>query len=206
VLTFDKIEKNNGTSTLYQVAMDKGIVQTRPQVLPGRFYQLKAVSPVVDLNERVVPIISDGKPYYDLYPLGLMLYHDNWKETALILNLKVIPPQAAAKILEAYYAFAMSSGLTNLYRDGKLIPLEERRTLDLRFYMIPPGLLARLVGANNFNYAINKYNMDLIAEARLIDWDNFGKLIKPRFTSMGLFPETINLQEIYEDFITNTFT
>lgn len=50
----------------------------------------------------------------------------------------------------------------------------------------------------DLNFAINKYNMDAVAEARLIDWDNFGMLVRPRFSQVGFFPEELNMQGIFE--------
>ena len=40
--------------------------------------------------------------------------------------------------------------------------------------------------------------MDVVAEARLIDWDNFGMLVRPRFSQVGFFPEELNMQGIFE--------
>jgi hypothetical protein len=88
--------------------------------------------------------------------------------------------------------------------DGNLRPIEERRLIDQRFYLITPSALSNIVGVNNLNYAINNYSMDQVREARLIDWDNFGKLVNPALTVDGLYPDPIDLARVYEDFLTNT--
>jgi hypothetical protein len=82
--------------------------------------------------------------------------------------------------------------------------LDERQIIDQRFYMITPSLLSEIAGADNLYYAINKYSMDDIVSARLIDWDRFGMLINPRLSDRGLLPSPINLATVYEDFLTNS--
>ena len=116
---FEEIEKNNGQFDLTQVAETFGVIQRRNQFIPGRFYSLNIVSNVPNLTEEIVPQLASGKPYYDLRPCGLVLFHDNWKETTLILNLRTMPIPVSAKLLEAYYEFSAKNGFQNLYRDGK---------------------------------------------------------------------------------------
>lgn len=203
---FEDIAKNNGTQSLYEVAETIGIAQNKSNFLPGRFYSLQVVSPVPDLSEKIIPSLNVGRSYYDLNPIGLVLFHDNWKETVLILNLKVMPPGASATFLEAFYRLAAQNGLARLFKEGKLLSLEERNTIDQRFYLFTPSVFSQALRIANLNYAINKYNMDQIAGAKLIDWDNFGKLINPKSSTRGMFPETLNLANVYEEFITNSLT
>jgi hypothetical protein len=204
VKEFNQLEKNNGTQTLERVAESIGISQTRLQVIPGRFYSFKVKSPIPNLTRESIQL-NFKKPYYDVSPTGLLFFHDNWKETAILLNLKIIPPSIGAKILEAYWNFSKMNGLASLFdREGALISLEQRRLIDQKFYLLTPSIFSNILGANNLNYAINKYNMDDILDAKLIDWDNFGMLIKPLASTTGLFPNPINLSKVYEDFLTNT--
>ena len=203
---FEDIAKNNGQFSLYEVADQMGITQTRSQFIPGRFYSLRITSQVPNLTENLIPFLNDGKPYLDLNPLGLVLFHENWKETALVLNLKVIPPTVSSKLIEAYYQFSMQNGLPNLFKEGKLIPLSERSLIDQRFYLITTSILSQILGISNLNFAINKYNIDRVAEAKLIDWDNLGMLVRPRVDQRGIFPENLTLVRIFEDFMTNSLT
>lgn len=204
MINFKDISKNNGSLPLNVVSQQFGILQNRGQVIPGRFYSLKTFVQTPDITAEFVQL-HNKRNYIDLNPVGLLLFHDNWKETALVLNLKVMPPRASAKILEAYWKFSNLNGLGNLFnKDGQLLPLEERRLIDNRFYLITPTALSTILGVNNLNYAINKYNMDQVLEARLIDWDNFGMLVNPALTIDGLYPDPINLAKVYEDFLTNT--
>jgi hypothetical protein len=201
---FNDLPKNNGTLSLIDVAQQVGINQRRGEIIPGRFYYFKTQSPIPNLNEQTVFELS-GKNYFDLSPVGLLLFHDYWKDTALMLNLKVIPPIAISKILEAYWKFSQLNGLNNLFnKNGNLLSINERRLIDQRFYLITPSILSSILGVNNLNYAINNYNMDLILEAKMIDWDQFGMMINPIATNKGLFPNPINLTKVYEDFLTNT--
>lgn len=199
--TFEQIEKNNGQLPLHLVGQEVGLLQEKSQIVPGRFYSFKTISPVAVLNEATVPTLTRGRRYYDLMPTGLLLYHDNWQQTLLVLNLKVMPAPIGAKLLEAYYALASQNGLSDLFKEGKLLPIEQRRLLDKRFYLFPPSLLAQLIGATNLDYAINKYKIEDIVEARLIDFDQFGKLVRPQFSTLGLFPETLNMELVFEEFI-----
>ena len=148
---FDDLPKNSGQLSLREVADKFGISETINNFLPGRFYSLKITSPVVNLTEGIIPSLNSGKPYLDLNPFGLVLFNQNFKETVLVLNLKVIPAQVSAKLLEAYYYFSKQNGLDKLFKDGKLIPLSERRLIDQRFYLVPQKILSEIVGFSNLN-------------------------------------------------------
>lgn len=203
-MEFNKLSKNNGRLPLVNAAEEVGLIQTRAQVIPGRFYKLTARVDVPQITSEWV-YQKTGKNWIDLDPVGLLLFHDNWKEVALVLNLKVIPPQVQAKVLEAYWNFSKLNGLANLFnQDNQLWPLEERRLIDQRFYLITPTALSTILGVNNLNYAISTYRMDQVISARLIDWDNFGSLVNPAISDYGFYPKPANLAQIYENFLTNT--
>ncbi len=203
MINFESLPKNNGKSSLQAVANSIGLRQNRSQLLPGRFFSFKIQSPSPILSPEVILKYTGGKSYLDLNPTGLVLFHENWKETLLVLNLKAIPPAVAQKLLQAYWYFSGPNGLYELFKEDTLIDLEERRLIDKRFYLITPTILRQLIGLNNINLAINKYNIDDIMEARLIDWDQFGELINPIPSTFGMFPEGISLESLYSDFITN---
>jgi hypothetical protein len=201
---FANIKKNNSRFSLRQVAEDHGISQNRSQIIPGRFYQLMTMVPTPSINAEFVRQHT-GKNYLDLNPVGLLLFHENWKEVNLVLNLKVIPAVVCNKLLEAYWRFSMLNGLANLFdKEHKLIPLEMRRLIDQRFYLITPTALSTILGVDNLNYAINKYDMDYVLDAKLIDWDKFGMLVNPQFSTDGLYPDPINIMAVFEDFLTKS--
>ena len=206
---FEEITKNEGALTLEQVVESVGTRVGTGALIPGRFYSLSVLPPVIDLSLESVQALTKGKSYLDLNPTGLMFFHPGWIETrtVLLLNLKVIPPRVSAKVLEAYYAASSQAGMSTLYdREGKLKPLNERLGLDLPFYLITPSQLSQIVGADNLNYAINKYRIDEIAEARLIDWDQFGMLVNPKISTSGIFPDPINMEKVFTDFIENSIS
>ena len=196
--SFEQLIKNNGQYTFHQIAESIGIPQTRAQFIPGRIYALKINSPSPNLNQQIIEEVTSGKPYLDLNPIGISLFHENWKEQALIVNFKIIPPVVLPKILEAYYAFCINNGLANLFNGEKLIPLDSRRLIDHRFYTVTPRQLGL-----NLNLAINKYNIEDVLEARLIDWDNFGMLVKPNFSMRGIFPETLDIERLFGTILEN---
>lgn len=203
-MDFNKLTKNNGSLPLEAVVEQYGITQNRNSIIPGRFYSFKVIADVPTINEEYV-YRKTGKAYLDLRPTGLLLFHDNWKEVALFLNIKIMPPAAQVKVMEAYWNFSKLNGLSNLFdKDSKLKDITERQLIDQRFYLITPTALSTILGVNNLNYAINNYNMDKVAEAKLIDWDNFGMLVNPKISTHGLYPDPINLGKVYEDFLTNT--
>ena len=206
MISFKDLPKNEGTLPLPEVVNRYGIPQNRGQVIPGRFYSFKIQPDTPSITESYV-YQKTGKAYLDLNPTGLLLFHDNWKEVALFLNIKIIPAIVQSKILEAYWNFSMQNGLQHLFdKEGKLIDLNERQLIDHRFYLITPSALSTYLGVNNLNYAINNYDMDTVIEAKLIDWDNFGQLVAPITSTYGLFPDPINLPRVYEEFLTNTLS
>lgn len=204
--SFADLEKNNGRVSFDELFADPkiGISQNRGQYLPGRIYSLQIRSPAANLNEEKVMELNNGRKYYDLNPVGLSLFTENFKEVSVFINFKVIPPNILAKLLEGYYYFASKNGMANLYREGKLIDIKERTLLDQRFYFTPASILVQLVGLASLNYAINKYNNDQIIEAKMIDWDKFGMLVNPKASISGLHPQPINIDSVYEDFIKNS--
>lgn len=203
--TFESLEKNNGQSSFEQVAENMGIPVNRSNLLPGRFYYFNILPPTVDVNEESIRLYTRGKRYLSTNPVGLVFFHENWKETTIMLDLRVIPQAIVEKMLNIYWKFSLQNGLSNLFdKEGELLPLEERQIIDQRFYMMTPSLMATLTGADNLYYAINKYSMDDIVSARLIDWNRFGMLVNPRLSERGLLPSPINLAAVYEDFLANS--
>ena len=202
--SFAELEKNNGQYAYEQITEMVGVSQSRGQYLPGRIYSLAIQSPFANLREEEVALLNNGRQYYDINPVGLNLYTENFKEVTVFLNFRVIPPNVLAKLLEGYYYFSSRNGMQKLFKEGKLIDLKERSLLDQPFYFIPPSILTKLLGLANLNYAINKYNNDQIISAKLIDWDHFGMLVNPKVSTRGLYPDPINIASIYEDFVQNS--
>jgi len=206
VKSFDLLPKNNARLTLEQVADSEGIPVSADNILPGRFYSLKVLPPAETITADIVAQVT-GKDYLDLMPTGFVFFHPRWIEnrTIIMLNLRAIPSRVADKILEIFHRFSSKNGMDRLFdKDDNLLPLAQRRTLDLPFYHITPTQLSQLVGATNLNYAINKYSIGEIANARLIDWDRYGSLVTPKLSLKGIYPVPIDIESVYNRFIQNS--
>jgi hypothetical protein len=59
-MNFNDLVKNNGTLPLNIVAKNYGIVQTRGQVIPGRFYSFKTQVQVPAITEEFVQVDVSG--------------------------------------------------------------------------------------------------------------------------------------------------
>lgn len=204
---FSELEKNNGSSTLDQVADSVGKVIPSDHIIPGRFYSFEVMTPLAYLDGSSLPSLAGNKPYYNLNPVGFVFFHQHWLDNRKIvmLDLKVIPPIVVAKLLEAYYHLCSQYGMDRLYDNaGVLKPLTERRSLDLPFYRITPTQMCEMLpGLNSLNYAINTYKIQDVARARLIDWDQYGSMIQPKVSTRGMYPDPIDMEEVFNGFIQN---
>lgn len=206
---FEDIITNKRERTFSQVFFEFGESIPITSILPGHFYSFSN-SPQMNITEDFIPVDSSEfskypekyiteKQYIDLNPIGLVLYHENWRQRVLIVNLKVIPPIFRAKLLAAYY-FIAEKFITNLYLGEKLIPFNERGTLNLPFYGISQSVLQQVSGLN-LNYSINKYRIEELNNARFLDWDQFGELPFANIEDRGLlFARNFNLVDIFEIF------
>jgi hypothetical protein len=207
--SFEDIITNKRERTYSQVFFEFGESIPPTNILPGHFYSL-VNTPQVNINESTIPT-SFGewsktptqyvteKQYFDVNPVGLALYHENWRQRTLIINLKIIPPVFRAKLLAAYY-FISEKFISNLYQNDKLIPFNERGTLNLPFYGISQAVLQQVSGLN-LNYAINKYRVEDLNTIRFLDWDKFGELPFANIEDRGLiFARGFDLSDIFEVF------
>ena len=158
----------------------------RTEILPGHYYNLNISIP--NFNENWIPRTEEewndnpdayitNREYYDMSPVGPLFYHDNWKEVALILNFKVIPPKYRPAIMQAHLNLIEQS-LERINWFDKNVPtttLQDRRDLNLPLYRVTPNMLQELTGLK-LGWAISGYKLDRISNAKLIDWDNIGEL------------------------------
>lgn len=214
-----EIITNRAERTFSQSFVQFGSLISKAQIRPGYYYTFNVTIP--NLNENWIPdnkqiweenptYFITEKNYYDLTPTGLLLYHENWKEVALIVNLKVMPPILRSKVINAHH-FLIEKYIERLEkRDEKgkisLIPFNERESLNAPFYGVTPSLL-RTVSNIDVSYAINKYRISDITNARLLDWDKIGELPLAKVESTGLIfsPGTQNLAEVFEIFENNQY-
>lgn len=206
---FEDIITNRKERNFTQLAYTKAERVNQTQIRPGHFYSFKIV-PSFNLNESMIPRTYDDwfenpqqyiteKQYYDLNPTGLFLYHDNWRELALVLNLKVIPPIQRAKLLAGYY-FVAEKYISRLYKEDKLIPFKDRESLNLPLYAITPSVLQQITGLD-LNYSINKYKVEELREIRFLDWNLFGELPYANIDESGImYASNYTLADIFELF------
>ena len=83
---FAQLDKNNSSLSLEQVANEVGISVNKGQFLPGRFYSLKINPPTQNLTQETVDVLSGGKGYLSLNPVGLFLFQQNFVELKLLSN------------------------------------------------------------------------------------------------------------------------
>lgn len=196
MIRIEDIVTNKGERTFSESFYEYGIDMTRNDILPGHYYMLEV--PVPNFNEAWIPRSKEDweenpelyitrNEYYDMSPVGLVLYHDRWKENALILNLKVIPPKYRTKVIMTHLNLIEKSldRLNVFDKDEELVPLVERRRMNLPLYGVTPSMLSEL---SNFklNYAINGYKLDKITRAKLLDWDRIGELPLANVDTRGL--------------------
>lgn len=206
---FDDIITNKGERTFRQVALSSGVRIQTSEVRPGHFYSFMVLMP--NLNESKIPKSKEEwkehpenfvteKQYVDLNPCGMLLYHDRWKETALLLNLKVLPPRKRVTLLRAFHALT-EKYIDKLYKDDKLLPFNEREKMIMPFYGITLNMLQDLTNIN-LGYSINKYNMTDIRNVVFLDWNKFGELPFAKVDEYGVFvaPNYTTIADIFEQF------
>ena len=214
---FEDILSNKAERTFSQVFGEFGIPKSRNEILPGHFYSFSIDIP--NINESWIPRNKEEyketpdafiteKQYFDLNPCGLMLYHEKWREFAIMVDLKAINPPHRLKMLAAYYKLA-TPVIEKLYFEqtsgGKitesLLPFQERGSRNAPFYGITQDLIQRVTGLN-LNYSINKYNLEAVSNAKFLDWDRFGELPYARIEERGMIyaPNIGNIADIFSIF------
>jgi len=129
-----------------------GINVGRSDVMPGHYYMFEIQVP--NFNLGWIPNSEEewredpdefitNRQYYDLNPMGLVFAHPKWKETALILNLKVIPPNHRAAIIMAHInIIAENLGRLGVWDDDmELASIRDRKNMNLPMFGITPKTL-----------------------------------------------------------------
>lgn len=185
---------------------------SRNDILPGHYYYLEV--PIPNFNPNWIPASEDdwkenpeayitNREYYDMSPVGPVFYHDNWKNVALVLNLKVIPPKYRPIILQAHLTLIEKS-LERINWFDKNIPtieLKARRALNLPLYRVTPKMLQDLTGLK-LGWAISGYNLDKVSRAKIMDWDNIGEIPYANIEVKGLAlsPSMIDHSRLFDKF------
>jgi hypothetical protein len=219
MIDLNTIVTNRRQRSLYESFDLYGIDTNRNELLPGHYYSLDA--PIENFNNRWIPdnidefkespddFITD-KQFVDLNPIGLIFHHDHWKENALMLNLKVIPPQFRAALIMTHINIIKDSldriGALEEDENGnsKLISLNERKKLNLPMYRITPSILEQVSGIK-IGYAMSGYSLDRVTKAKLLDWDKIGELPLANIETRGLqfAPSIFEVSDIFNKFENN---
>jgi len=169
---------------------------SRSDIMPGHYYMLEIQLP--NLSTGWIPNSEEdwkedpsqyitNRPYFDLNPMGLIFAHPNWKTTALILNLKVIPPKYREVLIVAHINL-IEQNLDRLGLwddDTELKTIEDRKRMNLPMFGITPKMLEDLTGFK-LGFAISGYKLDKITGAKLLDWDHIGELPQANIDTTGL--------------------
>ena len=188
-----------------------GTSVTRPDIMPGHYYAFEMPAPISsslipnsdeDYKEDPDGFITN-KQYIDINPIGLVFAHPKWKEYALILNLKVIPPNHRAALLMTHINL-IEEDLDRLGvwdDDVELKSMRERKAMSLPMFGITPKDLEIKTGFK-LGYAINGYNLNKITRAKLLDWDNIGELPHANIDTTGLVtaPGAFGIESIFKHF------
>jgi len=189
-----------------------GIDVGRSDVMPGHYYMFEI--PVPNFNLGWIPNSEEewkedpdafitNRQYYDLNPMGLVFAHPKWKETALILNLKVIPPNHRAALVMAHINIIEENlGRLGVWDDDmELASIRDRKNMNLPMFGITPKTLEDFTGFK-LGYAISGYKLNKITRAKLLDWDKIGELPHANIdtTGLALAPGAFDITTIFKHF------
>jgi hypothetical protein len=208
----EDIVTNNRERNFSQSFAEFGIDVSRTDVMPGHYYAFQI--PVTNFNSSWIPNSEEdwkenpeqyitNREYYDMNPVGLVFAHEKWKETALILNLKVIPPRHRANIIMAHINLIEE----NLNRlgvfddDVELATIEDRKRMNLPMFSITPKMIEHITGFK-IGYAISGYKLNKITRAKFLDWDHIGELPLANIDTIGLAmsPGSFDIMSIFNNF------
>lgn len=201
---------NNRERNYSQVFEEYGNAISRNSVVPGHYFSFKVEVPNIsrnlipnnkeEYNQEPAKYIT-SKPYYDLNPTGLVLYHNRWKDNLIMLNLKVIPPKYHPAIINAHLNIIESSLDKIGGIEGDLISIEERLKMNLPMYGITSKIISQATGIN-LNESICAYKLDMVKSAAILDWNNIGELPMSLMNTSGmvLASSAYDVNRIYDLF------
>jgi len=185
MIKLDEILTNNRERNYSQIFEEHGEKVVRNELLPGYYYSIGIR--YENFNEDRIPSSleqwKDNPSFYlttekhlDFNPTGLVFNHDDWKNSVLMLNLKIIPPKYRAKLIITHLNLIESDldRIDAFSKDDKL-SFVERSKINLSMYKITPKILEHQTGIK-IGYAMNRYKINKINNVRVLDWNNIGEL------------------------------
>jgi len=208
----EDIVTNKRERNFSQSLAEFGVTVGRNDVMPGHYYAFKISVP--NFNSGWIPNSEEewkdspesfitNRQYYDVNPIGLVFAHNKWKDTALILNLKVLPPAHRAAVIMAHINI-IEENLDRLGLwddDSELMSIKDRKGMSLPMFGITPKILEDFTGFK-LGYAISGYKLDKVTGAKLLDWDHIGELPHANIDTTGLSmaPGAFGIESVFKHF------
>jgi hypothetical protein len=212
LILLENISTNNGDRNFSQVLQENGSLIPGNQIFPGSYYSFEL--PIPNFNSAWVPNSDEdyaknpeayitSKQYYDLTPFGPVFIHENWKNVALQLNLKVLPPAIRAKVVLAHINLIKEDleKIDFFSKEPKKISPVDMVKMGLRMFMVKPSNLEVLTGVK-LGYAINAYKIEKINKPKILEWYKIGEIPTARIDTRGLVvaSDLVNVAGLFEQF------
>ena len=212
MILLENISTNNGDRNFSQIIQESGFQVPINQIFPGSYYSFEL--PVPNFNSGWVPNSDEeyaknpdayitNKQYYDLNPFGPVFAHENWKNVALQLNLKVLPPAVRSKVIMAHINLIKEDleKINFFSKEPKKISPVEMVKMGLRMFMIKPSNLEALTGVK-LGYAMNAYKIEKINKPKILEWYKIGEIPQARIDTRGLAiaSDLVNIAGLFEQF------
>ncbi len=195
MISLDEILTNNRERNYTEVFEQYGEDVVRNELLPGHYYSVDIRYD--NFNENRIPSSMEEwklnpsfylttEKHLDFNPTGLVFNHDDWKNSVLMLNLKVIPPKYKTKLIMAHLNL-IESDLEKIdaFSKRNKLSINERKKVNLSIFKITPSILEQATGIK-IGYAMNRYKIDKINNVRVLDWNNIGELPLANVETNGL--------------------
>lgn len=195
MISLDEILTNNRERNYTEVFEQHGEDIVRNELLPGHYYSVNVK--YNNFNESRIPssleewkinpsLYLTTERHLDFNPTGLVFNHDDWKNSVLMLNLKVIPPKYKTKLIMAHLNL-IETDLERIEAFSKRnkLPMSERKKVNLSIFKITPSIIEQATGIK-IGYAMNRYKIDKINNVRVLDWNNIGELPLANVETNGL--------------------
>lgn len=195
MISLDEILTNNRERNYTEIFEQYGEDVARNELLPGHYYSVDIRYD--NFNENRIPSSMEEwklnpsfylttEKHLDFNPTGLVFNHDDWKNSVLMLNLKVIPPKYKTKLIMAHLNL-IESDLEKIdaFSKRNKLSINERKKVNLSIFKITPSILEQATGIK-IGYAMNRYKIDKINNVRVLDWNNIGELPLANVETNGL--------------------
>jgi hypothetical protein len=212
MINLEEIVTNKGVRNISQVFREYGESVSRASILPGHYYSFDLPIPSfntdwgpnsIDEYRKNPDMYITDRQYYNLNPTGLTFFHEKWKENALVLDIKIIPPAFRSKIIMTHLNLIEKNldAIGALAENEYTVPFNERGRMNLALYGITPTILEQATGLN-LKYAISAVKLDRVSRAVLLDWTNIGELPLAGIddTGLAIAKSMLDITGLFEQF------